>query len=59
MSDQPTANEIAMIQQRMLKLATQHLIDQGVSPTEAKVRAFAALNAPSRFRLPTIDELDG
>ena len=46
------------IKARMLQRAVERLISQGTPSGEAHQIALAALESPSKVKLPTIDELD-
>lgn len=50
--------ERRLIRQRMLDRATQHLIDQGIQPRDARNLAKQSLNKPPKHPLPKIDELE-
>ena len=54
-----TDREITEIQERMMQRAISRLVAEGKSADEARQLAIAALHAPSSFKIPTIDELDG
>jgi hypothetical protein len=50
--------ELAAIRQRMLQRATEYLVAHGTAPEEARRLAEQALEAPPRFHIPTIEELE-